>query len=247
MNLHSEVILNLALTSLIGLWLIWQAIKINSNIDIFQIVVNWFRDRPIILPSLFFSISPFVSAYIFHNLPPDFNQIFDNKIIAQLLTTFGTVISIYIGNRALESFRKIQEEKKVARILIASIEGHLDYLRQINRELNGTILSKSQMENIENTINQIRKDYIYESALKSIGVLNIQYIDFISTYSRNLNCLLDTILNSYEQSFEMTTRDDKSNRYIPLSQLGVLRIKIKRVSSDGEQCINKINIEILNK
>jgi hypothetical protein len=54
MNLHSEVILNLALTSLIGLWLIWQAIKINSNIDIFQIVVNWFRDRPIILPSLFF-------------------------------------------------------------------------------------------------------------------------------------------------------------------------------------------------
>ncbi|MEI6442222.1 MAG: hypothetical protein WCO29_03630 [Nostocales cyanobacterium ELA583] len=247
MNLHSEVILNLALTSLIGLWLIWQAIKINSNIDIFQIVVNWFRNRPIILPSLVFLIFPFLFAYIFQDLPPDFNQIFDNKILVQVLTTFGAVISIYIGNRALESFRKIQEEKKVARILIASIEGHLDYLRQINRELNGTILSKSQMENIENTINQIRKDYIYESALKSIGVLNIQYIDFISTYSRNLNCLLDTILNSYEQSFEMTTRDDKSNRYIPLSQLGILRIKIKRVSSDGEQCINKINIEVLNK
>ena len=125
MNLHSEVILNLALTSLIGLWLIWQAIKINSNIDIFQIVVNWFRDRPIILPSLFFSISPFVSAYIFHNLQPDFNQIFDNKILVQVLTTFGAVISIYIGNRALESFRKIQGQKKVAKIIIVSMEGHL--------------------------------------------------------------------------------------------------------------------------
>ncbi len=52
MNLPLEVILSLVLEILIGLWLIWQAIKINSNTDIFQIVVNWFRDRPIILPSL---------------------------------------------------------------------------------------------------------------------------------------------------------------------------------------------------
>jgi hypothetical protein len=256
MNLDSEVILSLALTSLIGLWLIWQTIKINSNIDIFQIVVNWFRDRPIILPSLFFLISPFFFAYIFQDLPnfssADINKLTINnaisdKILEKILLILTTVTSFLIGNRFLEGFRKIQEEKKVARILVASIEGHLDYLRQINRELNGTILSKSQMENIENTINQIRKDYIYESALKSIGVLNIQYIDFISTYSRNLNCLLDTILNSYEQSFEMTTRDDKSNRHIPLHQLQILRTNIKRVASDGEQCINKINIEVLNK
>jgi hypothetical protein len=97
MNLHSEVILNLALTSLIGLWLIWQAIKINSNIDIFQIVVNWFRNRPIILPSLVFLIFPFLFAYIFQDLPPNFNQIFDNKILVQVLTTFGAVTSFLIG------------------------------------------------------------------------------------------------------------------------------------------------------
>ena len=56
MNLPVEFILSLAIEILIGLWLIWQAIKINSNIDIFKIGVNWFRDRPIILPSLFFWI-----------------------------------------------------------------------------------------------------------------------------------------------------------------------------------------------
>lgn len=59
MNIHLssediEVIWSLAITSLIGLWLVWQAVKINSDIDILQLSVNWFRDRPIILPTLVF-------------------------------------------------------------------------------------------------------------------------------------------------------------------------------------------------
>jgi len=37
-------------------------------------------------------IFPFLSTYIFEKLQPDFNKILDKKIIAQLLTTFGTVI-----------------------------------------------------------------------------------------------------------------------------------------------------------
>lgn len=254
MSLPLEFIWGLTIETIIALWLLREAIKIATNIDIFQILFNWFRDRPIILPSLCFLMFPFSYAYLCQNLigvdfisNPHISISIVDKILEKILLILATTTSFLIGNKFLEGFKKNQEEKKVARILIASIEGHLDYLRQINRELNGNILSKSQMENIENTINQIRKDYIYESALKSIGVLNIQYIDLISTYSRNLNCLLDTILNSYEQSFKLTVRDDKSNRDIPLSQLQILRTNIKRVSSDGEQCINKINIEVLNK
>jgi len=71
------------------------------------------------------------------NLPADLNKIFDNRIIDQLLTTFGTVISIYFGNIALESFRKTQGEKKVAKLIVASMEGHLVYLSEIIRCLEG--------------------------------------------------------------------------------------------------------------
>jgi hypothetical protein len=124
-NLTSEIIWSLAVTILIGLWLIWEALNIHPGIDILKISVNWFRDRPIILPSLLLLIFPFLLSGIIHNLPPNFNNIFDNKIIAQLLATFGAVISIYIANRALEKFKKTQEQKKIAKILIASMEAKL--------------------------------------------------------------------------------------------------------------------------
>ncbi|PHM10662.1 hypothetical protein CK516_07315 [Nostoc sp. 'Peltigera malacea cyanobiont' DB3992] len=70
MNLPSEVIWSLTLTSIIGLWLTWQAIKMNSNIDIFYIVINWFREKPIILPSLLLLISPF--CFTFFKKSPQF-------------------------------------------------------------------------------------------------------------------------------------------------------------------------------
>ncbi|MTJ55766.1 hypothetical protein FJR38_25425 [Anabaena sp. UHCC 0253] len=45
-SLSSEsIFLSLAVTSLIGLWLIWQAVKINPGIDIWKISVKWLSDR----------------------------------------------------------------------------------------------------------------------------------------------------------------------------------------------------------
>ncbi|AFZ27525.1 hypothetical protein Cylst_5514 [Cylindrospermum stagnale PCC 7417] len=197
MNIHlsSEVIWSLAITSLIGLWLIWQAVRINSDIDILQLSVNWFRDRPIILPSLLFLISPFLSTYIFHNLSPDFNKILDNKIIAQLLITFGAVISIYIGNRALESFRKTQEQKKIAKILIASMEFHCECLKEIDRSIQDFVY-ESDMENIEFKVTQSREDNIYESTIKQIGVLKIEDTDKFYKYYTTLNSLLGNIMQN---------------------------------------------------
>lgn len=141
-------------------------------------------------------ISPFLSTYIFHNLPPDFNKILDDKIIGQLLITFGAIISFWIGNRALESFKKSQEQKKIAKILIASMEAHFVHLEKvaIKAEIN-----KSEREALESIFNQIKKDHIYESALKLMGIFEIKYIDIISTYSRSLNSVTDNILNSYRR------------------------------------------------
>ncbi|MEA5550431.1 hypothetical protein VB713_05460 [Anabaena cylindrica UHCC 0172] len=233
-NLPSEDIWSLVVTSLIGLWLIWQAVKINSEIDILQLLVNWFRDRPIILPSLLFLISPFLSTYIFHNLPPNFNQIVDNKILVQVLTTFGAVISFWIGNRALESFRKTQEQKKIAKIFIASMESHLEYLNKIKQNLSIT-LNKYNINNIESIINRIKADYIYESALKLVGIFDSQTIDFIYRYSRNISSDMDEILNSYE----------KINGFIGTTKFTILSEKIKALSMEAKLCLIKLSKEIV--
>ncbi|MBD2386459.1 hypothetical protein [Cylindrospermum sp. FACHB-282] len=234
-NLPSEVIWSLAITSLIGLWLVWQAVKINSDIDILQLSVNWFRDRPIILPTLVFLISPFLSTYIFRNLPPDLNKIFDKTIIAQVLTTFGSIISLYIGNRYLESFRKTQEQKKIAKILIASMEAQLECFNKIKQNISGSRLSTSEINNIEGIINQIKKDYIYESALKLVGIFESQTIDAIYRYSRNLNSSLDEILNSYK----------KIDGFIGFPKVWILDEKIKALSMEAKLCIIILSKEIV--
>ncbi|PHM10663.1 hypothetical protein [Nostoc sp. 'Peltigera malacea cyanobiont' DB3992] len=172
------------------------------------------------------------------------NAILD-KLFEKILLIFATTTSFLIGNRFLEGFKKSQEEKKVAKIIIASIQGHLEDLKQINRELI-TLLSKSEMESIESMINRIKKDYIYESALKSVGILTIQHINVISKYSRSLNSLLDNILNSYEETFQLTVEDEKTNRYIPLSTLQILRRNIEQLTSDAKSCIMKLSREILH-
>lgn len=211
-NLSSEsIFLSLAVTSLIGLWLIWQAVKINPGIDIWKISVNWLSDRLIVFPSVLFLISPFLSAYIFQNLQQDYNKIFDNRIIAQLLTTVGTVISIYIGNRALESFRKNQEQKKIGKILITSMESHIEYLKKMDIKPE---ISRSERESIENRSRKTTQDYIYESALKSIGILEITYINIISEYSRQLNSVTDEILNTYNPIPRYIVNDESQILYI---------------------------------
>lgn len=241
-NLSSEIIWILAVNSLIGLWLIWQTVKIYPGIDILKISVNWFSNRPIILPSLLFLICPFLSTYIFQNLSQYFNnKIWENKIIAQLLltqslTTFGAVISIYVGNRALESFRKTQEKKKIAKILIASMEAHLEYLNKIKEIFgDGNSFDKSEINKIQSIINQIKKDYIYESALKLLGIFDSQNIDAIYKYSRNLNSSLDDILNSFE----------KVDRFMIRTDLNILKVKIKVLSMEAKLCIITLSKEIV--
>jgi hypothetical protein len=47
------------------------------------------------------------------------------------------------------------------------------------------------MNRINNKVNQIRKNYIYESALKEVGILTSKHIDIISKSSISLNYIID--------------------------------------------------------
>jgi hypothetical protein len=226
-NLTSEIIWSLAVTILIGLWLIWEALNIHPGIDILKISVNWFRDRPIILPSLLLLIFPFLLSGIIHNLPPNFNNLFDNKIIAQLLATFGAVISIYIANRALEKFKKTEEKKKIGKILIASMEAHLEYINKLTPYFCDNSFDKSTINKIERIINQIKKDYIYESALKSVGIFDSQEIDFIYRYARNIIFYLDEILAVF----------DNKDRFVSVTKLRISNVKLQVISMEAKLCI----------
>lgn len=121
------------------------------------------------------------------------------------LTIFVTAASIFIGNRYLDGFRQQQEQKKVAKLLISSIEGHLEsldtvfnWLEQKHKHISLDLPKLANLSNRE--VNYIKNDPIYESAIQNIAVIALKYIDFITRYSRYskiLNSILEDILLSY--------------------------------------------------
>lgn len=88
------------------------------------------------------------------------------------------------------------------------MESHLVYLSEIIRcleeylfeETNKKLLLRNQeqglnyqelcLKNLDGRLEQIKNDYIYESALKEIGILNSEYINIIYDYSMFLNSIL---------------------------------------------------------
>lgn len=118
------------------------------------------------------------------------------------LTILVTASSIFIGNRYLEGFRKAQEQKKIAKLIIVSIQGHLKNLEEIFRRLNGT-LSKNDVSVINALVDQIQDDYIYESAIKQIGIFELEEVDVISNYSRILNSILSDTISCSKGEFSI--------------------------------------------
>ncbi len=202
MGLPSEVVWSLAITGLIGLWLIWQSVKISYKVDILDTLSNWFNKRFIILPSILFIITPFLVPHLIEQISESRNR-FITAPLDRALTILATASSIFIGNRYLEGFRKKQEQKKIAKLLISSIQGHIEQLQRIIIYLKGT-LSESDAEVINVEVNQIQNDYIYESALKQIGVFDLKDVDIISEYARTLSSILRDILRSYDKERKFT-------------------------------------------
>jgi hypothetical protein len=56
------------------------------------------------------------------------NNAISDKVFEKILLVLATVTSFLMGNRFLEGFKKNQVEKKVAKMLVASMESHLDNL-----------------------------------------------------------------------------------------------------------------------
>ncbi|MBD1807352.1 hypothetical protein H6F98_18125 [Microcoleus sp. FACHB-SPT15] len=233
MSLPSEVVLSLAITGLIGLWLIWQSVMISYQVDILDTLSNWFNKRFIILPSILFIITPFLVPYLIKQISESRNGL----IIAPLdraLTILATASSIFIGNRYLESFRKRQEQKKIAKLLISSIQGHLEQLQVILTYLSGT-LSESDAQLIGVEANQIQNDYIYESALKQIGVFDLKDVNLISKYSRTLSSILRDILTSY----------DKEKKFTNVTFQAYSKRKTEALMIDAKLCIMALSKRIL--
>ena len=202
MTLPSEVVWSLAITGLIGLWLIWQSVMISYQVDILDTLINWFNKRFIILPSILFIITPFLVPHLIEQISESRNR-FITAPLDRALTILATASSIFIGNRYLEGFRKKQEQKKKAKLLISSIQGHIEQLQRIMIYLKGT-LSESDADVINVEVNQIQNDYIYESALKQIGVFDLKDVDIISEYARTLSSILRDILRSYDKERKFT-------------------------------------------
>jgi hypothetical protein len=77
------------------------------------------------------------------------------------------------------------------------------------------------MHRIDNKVNQIRKNYIYESALKEVGILASKHIDIISKSSIALNSILDETPRVYDM--QQKFQDRKSKTYV---RLGIEKIVI---------------------
>lgn len=202
MSLPSEVVWSLAITGLIGLWLIGQSVLISYQVNLLKPLIDWFNKRFIILPSILFLITPFLIPYLINQISESRNGLIITPL-DRALTILATASSIFIGNRYLEGFRKRQEQKKIAKLLISSIQGHLEQLQTILTYLNGT-LSESDAQLIGVEVNQIQNDYIYESALKQIGVFDLKDVNLISEYSRTLSSILRDILTSYDKEKKNT-------------------------------------------
>lgn len=52
--------------SIAGVWLIYKSILITYRLNIIMELLNWLKHRPLIMPSLLFILSPFISTLIFH-------------------------------------------------------------------------------------------------------------------------------------------------------------------------------------
>lgn len=224
MNLPPTVFWSVLVT---GSWLIWQTVMIVYKINIFTFLSNWFKDRPIILPAIFFLISPFLSTKIIQSLSES-NQNFtgNNVAINTSLTILTTAASIFIGNRYLEGFKQNQEQKKIAKLLIVSIQEHLKHLKQIQDYLKGT-LSESDIKIITSKITRITNDTLYKESLSKIGFFPTKILNLVINYAQILNSIID----------------DTPTNNIYIQQWS--KRKIEAIKIEGKLCIMILNKQVV--
>lgn len=99
------------------------------------------------------------------------------SITTILVTPLLTALFVFIGNRRLEGFRNTREQRKIAKLIIPSIQRNLENLERIFEQLNGTLFEKD-ISIIDATINQIRDDHIYDSTIKQIGIFELKEVNY---------------------------------------------------------------------
>lgn len=140
--------INIVLPAVLGLVMsgLWLAYKLG----IFRYFKKINDEKEILWPSFFFLTSPFIFSIAFSEA--GFGKFREIKGIDTFLTILTTATSIYTGNFLLENYRKKQKKKEIARLLVASLEEHLSYLKDIQRDLMEAALPEERFNRIDTYI-----------------------------------------------------------------------------------------------
>lgn len=206
-----------------SLWLSWQSVMVAYKINILTCLSNWFKNRPIILPTIFFIVSPFLTTKIFQDF---------SLVISTPLTIITTAASIFIGNRYLEEFKQNQEQKKIAKLLIISIQEHLKYLKPIPNALTKDV-SKEHIESIKRKINRINSDNLYQESLAKSGLFTTEVLAYIINYNQILKTITDDMLTNNNVF--------KGANYTQ----SITRARIASIQLEGNLCIIVLNQKIM--
>lgn len=174
-----------------GLWLAYK-------LGIFRYLKKINDKKEILWPSFFFLTSPFIFSIAFSEA--GFGKFKEIKGIDTVLTILTTAASIYTGNWFLENYRKKQKKEEIARLLVASLEEHLSYLKDIQRDLMEAALPKERFNRIDMYVARIKNDDIYKLALNQIGIFQTESIKEITRYSSGLKQLLDELKRASAQA-----------------------------------------------
>ena len=222
-----------------GLWLFYQ-------LGVLKYLKKINDQKRILWPSLFFLTSPFIFSLAFSGAG-GIASLSEIPGINSVITILTTTASIYIGNWFLDSYRKEQKKKEIAKMLVSSLEEHLTYFKHIKTNLEkmyfgGIILPSNGIRLREelNTINIniafIENDDLYNTALNQIVILPTERLKEITRYSNLLKQLI----------YEFKKIEDKKLEVIISGRFHLLKSKIECIDISAGLCLIGLSKEVLN-
>lgn len=153
---------------------------------------NIFSDK---LPALILSIGTCgllvtISIILFNN---------DKAVFAIV----GSLIGVF-GSRQLERDRRKEKEKEISKLLSVIVQEHEDFL-ELAKFCLEEILEQQVHKNLNSNLFQlkakhIKEDQLYKKTLAEIGVLQTKNIEIVYEYSKNLNSIMDFLLEIKDKS-----------------------------------------------
>ena len=189
--------------TVIFIWLLKESILAVLNFNILEYLNNWFKDRPIILPSVLFLILPFLISLVIDTSILSLEESENNSSFFTWITTISTVaftaFGLFLNNRYSEIRKNKKEQKELANILIPIVNGHLLRIQTLKEIKINTIPSDDDLEKINSCINTIQNDVIYQSCLSKGGMYESKIINLIIEYNQTISLFIDEFNRSLKR------------------------------------------------